>query len=199
MKLVREKGFKATTTDQIVALAGVSPRTLFNYFQGKDDAVLGLRTPAMTDEILRRDSEREDLYIFERITHLLLDIVMDSVQGPSYDQVVDLVSAYPELRFRLRTHNLACESVLADFLRTIDWIEFAKQGRRGPFIYFTPDPAEPVDPPTHYDEDLVQGGVCIASAIWRYLDYTKRLPLGEARDREIAQAVHNFRHLLRED
>lgn len=196
---MQEKGFKATTTDEIVAQAGVSPRTLFNYFQGKEDAVLGLRTPAMTEEILRRDSEREDLYIFERITHLLLDIVLESVQGPPYDQVVELVSAYPELRFRLRTHNLACESVLADFLRTIDWKEFARQGRRGPFIYFTPDSSDPGDHPTHYDEDLVQGGVCIASAIWRYLDYTKRLPLGDTRDQKVAQAVHNFRHLLRED
>lgn len=41
LDLVEEKGFEAVTTEEIAARAGVSARTLFNYFPSKDAAVLG--------------------------------------------------------------------------------------------------------------------------------------------------------------
>lgn len=39
--LVAELGLDAVTVDMVCARAGVSPRTFFNYFPTKDDAVLG--------------------------------------------------------------------------------------------------------------------------------------------------------------
>ena len=37
-----ERGLDAVSIDAICAKAGVSPRTFFNYFETKDDAVLGI-------------------------------------------------------------------------------------------------------------------------------------------------------------
>jgi len=41
-RLVREHGLDGVTVEAICAAAGISPRTFFNYFESKDDAVLGL-------------------------------------------------------------------------------------------------------------------------------------------------------------
>jgi AcrR family transcriptional regulator len=39
--LFAEKGFDATTIDEVAVAAGVSRRTLFNYFKSKEDLALG--------------------------------------------------------------------------------------------------------------------------------------------------------------
>lgn len=188
-----DKGLKATTTEEIADKAHVSPRTLFNYFAGKEDAVLGLRTPTLTDDILHKDSTRSNLYIFERIAHLLIDILVESIDGPTYPHIKELLNTYPELRFRMRTHHLACENVLADFLRTVDWSAFAERGRRGPIIH------QPHTENTPAPEHKVQAAICITSALLRYIDATQGIPHGPQRDILIKEAVLTFRHLLRED
>lgn len=42
-RLAAQHGLDAVTVDAICADAGVSPRTFFNYFESKDDAVLGIQ------------------------------------------------------------------------------------------------------------------------------------------------------------
>ncbi|WP_237224245.1 TetR/AcrR family transcriptional regulator [Rothia nasisuis] len=194
LTLVQEKGLKATTTDEIAEAAGVSPRTLFNYFASKEDAVLGLRAPTITDDILQKDAARQDLYIFERVAHLMLDIIVAAVTGPTFPRVRPLVQECPELRYRIKTHHIECEKTLADLLRTVNWVEFSASGRRGPWPYL---PATEADAST--SEPRLRAALCITSALLRYLDYTRGVPEEAERDQVIREAVQTFRHLLRED
>ncbi|NCT91775.1 TetR family transcriptional regulator [Cellulomonas sp. APG4] len=51
--LVEADGLEAVTVDAICRRAGVSTRTFFNYFESKDDAVLGLPPWRLDDEATR--------------------------------------------------------------------------------------------------------------------------------------------------
>lgn len=50
--LVMERGLDAVTVEDICAEVGVSPRTFFNYFPSKDDAVLGLEDFSVRPEVV---------------------------------------------------------------------------------------------------------------------------------------------------
>jgi AcrR family transcriptional regulator len=41
LRVVREQGLEGATVDEIARVADVSPRTFFNYFPSKEDAILG--------------------------------------------------------------------------------------------------------------------------------------------------------------
>ncbi|MGG7564831.1 TetR family transcriptional regulator [Rhodovulum sp. DZ06] len=45
LRLAREEGLDAVTTERIARAAGVSPRTFFNYFPNKEAAVIGTPVP----------------------------------------------------------------------------------------------------------------------------------------------------------
>jgi AcrR family transcriptional regulator len=51
LELVAERGLEHVSVDDIAARAEVSPRTFFNYFSAKDDAVLGLDPEAMDRQV----------------------------------------------------------------------------------------------------------------------------------------------------
>ncbi|HEX6421251.1 MAG TPA: TetR family transcriptional regulator, partial [Acidimicrobiales bacterium] len=51
LRLAREHGPEHVTVDDIAHAAGVSPRTFFNYFPSKDDAIAGV-VPSESSELL---------------------------------------------------------------------------------------------------------------------------------------------------
>ncbi|EPJ9400003.1 TetR/AcrR family transcriptional regulator [Enterobacter bugandensis] len=57
LKLFSEKGFEATTLDDIASTAGIARRTFFNYFSSKEEIILAWQNglpDALYAEILRR-------------------------------------------------------------------------------------------------------------------------------------------------
>ena len=58
LKLFSEKGFEATTLDDIAGTAGIARRTFFNYFSSKEEIILHWQNglpDALYGEIIRRD------------------------------------------------------------------------------------------------------------------------------------------------
>jgi AcrR family transcriptional regulator len=61
LRLVAERGLDGVSVDDIAERADVSPRTFFNYFSSKDDAVVGLdpRGPGLQAEAFRSRPAQE--------------------------------------------------------------------------------------------------------------------------------------------
>src|SRR6476661_4598044 len=94
--LALRDGLDKVTVDAISERADVSPRTFFNYFDSKGDAILGVRPPDVTEEILAAHRARYDgAELIESVIGLLI-----TVMGPS---IAD--SAFRETRMQVVRQN----------------------------------------------------------------------------------------------
>ena len=94
--LALRDGLDKVTIDAISERADVSPRTFFNYFDSKEDAILGVRPPDVTDEILAAHRARYDgSELIESLVGLLI-----TVMGP---MIAD--SAFRETRMQVVRQN----------------------------------------------------------------------------------------------
>ncbi|MDO4916621.1 MAG: helix-turn-helix domain-containing protein [Rothia sp. (in: high G+C Gram-positive bacteria)] len=196
VELVKKNGLKKTTTDEIAERAGISVRTFFNYFATKEDAVLGIKEPVVTESMIAADKKRQDTYIFDRVVLLMLDLVSDSLPEHSYQQFRKLAMENPEFRERFKVYLGKCERALEEFLRTIDWAEFNKNGRRGEFTFLEQAP-EIADDDVRWQKG--RASVKIATAVLRYIDLSQGIPDKVQREELVRDAVALFRNLLRED
>jgi len=99
LELFATKGFDATTIDDVAAAAGVSRRTLFNYFRSKEDLALG-SLAEQGELIAARFAERprkEDLWTSLRAAF----------------QVIDEIEIAPERRLEMVTLLFNTESLRA--------------------------------------------------------------------------------------
>lgn len=191
LKRVREHGMRGTTVEEIAQEAGVSPRTFFNYFPSKEDAVLGLREPVVSEEILETDRAHEDDNTIIRVTHLLWQILFQSFHYGKGNNLRAYYKEFPESTKRLKMHYVRCEQVLTEYLNTIDWVAFDAAGRRGPFPRRTP-----ADPLTDHLRERSRAKVQLASAVLRQLEFTRNLESEEEVARHIRQTVKTFQFLL---
>lgn len=101
--LVEANGFAATTIAAIADRAGVSRRTLFNYYATKEDAVLGLAETIIPAEAIDEFFEnRESGDRLARIVVLLARTTLNMRQsGTSRQELHRLATEYPELRERM--------------------------------------------------------------------------------------------------
>jgi len=97
-----EQGPDEVTVAQIAGAAGVSTRTFFNYFDSKEDAILGVRAPRITEEAIAmlRDTAAEPALL--RVSRLVTEVGASTI-GPGVDLVQrrELAAAHPRLRVRL--------------------------------------------------------------------------------------------------
>lgn len=118
-ELVMEHGLDATTIEAISERADVSPRTFFNYFPSKEDAVLGIDDVAVAAEL---DKVRE--YQGDPLV-AVFDLIYDVIEAggarshkPGLKR--DLLLAYPQLVTRQIVRVTALEGRLGEII--LGWL-----------------------------------------------------------------------------
>ncbi|MGY1615416.1 TetR/AcrR family transcriptional regulator [Geodermatophilus sp. SYSU D00691] len=115
LRLVAERGLEHVSVDDIAERADVSPRTFFNYFSGKDEAVLGLDPEASTRQIqaLRdRPAEESPLQALRAVQRVqAAEMATETELWPLRLTVID---AHPALVGRLAAAFGESERALAE-------------------------------------------------------------------------------------
>jgi AcrR family transcriptional regulator len=119
LELVAERGLEHVSVDDIAARADVSPRTFFNYFSSKDDAVLGLDPDAMqrqVTELRARPAEEPPVEALRAVARAqAAEMAADTDLWPLRLKVID---AHPVLVGRLAAafgeSERACAEAIAE-------------------------------------------------------------------------------------
>ena len=100
--LVMRDGIENATVDAISDLADVSPRTFFNYFDSKEDAILGLRDVVITDELVAEHIAAHPGYdAVESIVRLIVTMLGTSIDKHEVrSQRMELLLRHPQLMGR---------------------------------------------------------------------------------------------------
>jgi AcrR family transcriptional regulator len=97
--LVLQDGIEHTTVDSISAMADVSSRTFFNYFDTKEDAILGIRDEDVTPDVVRLHIASTDgADVVDSTIALLLHLVGPSVEGAAlHESRIEILRRHPQL------------------------------------------------------------------------------------------------------
>jgi AcrR family transcriptional regulator len=122
--LALERGLEDATVEAIAESAGISPRTFFNYFATKDDAVLGMRQPELDPVLVDKLNLEHD--VLDQLSRLLLAVYRSSFAGPDLARRHRLITQNPRLGQRRRELMVTAEDLvrqtLTDLLRAHpDW------------------------------------------------------------------------------
>jgi AcrR family transcriptional regulator len=103
VELVGARGLEAVTVRDIAEQVGVSPRTFFNYFESKEDAVLGI-SPMVSSEVL-------DAYVakaapaekpVDEVVRLIWEMLVGSIISErTFQSRLELMQAHPALSHRV--------------------------------------------------------------------------------------------------
>jgi AcrR family transcriptional regulator len=102
-EIVLRDGLEHATVDAICAAADVSARTFFNYFDRKEDAVIGVRDGELTDETIADElAAKPNAEPVERVIHLLFRILRPSIASTRLHKArIEIMKAHPELLGRM--------------------------------------------------------------------------------------------------
>ncbi|MFC4222403.1 TetR family transcriptional regulator [Lysinibacter cavernae] len=99
VKIVLRDGFDQATVDAMCAEANVSPRTFFNYFESKEDAILGVFDEKLDEASITEcvaASSTDD--ILESIMDVLFKLLGPSVSGVSLQKSrIEIIKQNPHL------------------------------------------------------------------------------------------------------
>jgi AcrR family transcriptional regulator len=114
LELVAERGLDAVSVDDIAARADVSPRTFFNYFPSKDDAVLGL-DPATPQRLAEAFSGRPESESPMQALHaVLLERAAKMAEEPElWPLRIQVIESHPVLLARLMADFAESERALS--------------------------------------------------------------------------------------
>lgn len=113
LELSAEGRFSDTTVDAIAERAGVSRRTFFNYYASKEDAVLGITPPQISEAAHARYMDRSTGDEFARTVRLFMDVLRDATGPPELmAERRALVDHHPELKRRIGMHVTTAESLV---------------------------------------------------------------------------------------
>ncbi len=114
LRLVAERGLDGVSVDDIAARADVSPRTFFNYFATKDEAVLGLDPAGLrrtAQALAERPADESTLAALRAVQRgQAEEMASESELWPLRLQVIE---ANPDLVGRLVTHFGEADRALA--------------------------------------------------------------------------------------
>jgi AcrR family transcriptional regulator len=121
VSLVLANGLENTTIDAICAAADVSSRTFFNYFESKEDAILGLRDPDLTDdaisEVLARGGTTDPV---ESIIRLLFGVLNPTIASSAlFSSRMRIVKEHPGLLGRMADQMQRMNEQFAAAIRPI--------------------------------------------------------------------------------
>jgi AcrR family transcriptional regulator len=97
--LVLRDGLDHATVDSISAMADVSSRTFFNYFDTKEDAVLGIRDSELDADAVAQHLARTDgADVIDSTVTLLLSVISPSIEGKAlHEQRHEVLRRHPQL------------------------------------------------------------------------------------------------------
>lgn len=102
------------TVEAIAERADVSPRTFFNYFASKEEAILGLREPSLDDDVLASFADVSDDELLEAVAQLLLDVSWGARNpGTTRQRIREVVQQHPALIQRQLSHLSQVEQTVS--------------------------------------------------------------------------------------
>jgi AcrR family transcriptional regulator len=119
--LVLKNGLEHTTLDAICEAANVSGRTFFNYFDSKEDAILGLQDTAITDEsmaaLLESHAGADPV---ELTVRLMFGVLNPSINSSTlFKSRMKIVQQHPELLGRMAAQMQRMTEQLTNAIRPI--------------------------------------------------------------------------------
>jgi AcrR family transcriptional regulator len=119
--LVLRDGLDHATVDSISSMADVSPRTFFNYFDTKEDAILGIKDIDLTPEVVALHMSRADgADVVESTVMLLLSLISPSIEGRTlHDQRHEVLRRHPQLFGRHMAQMSRMVDPLLDAITTV--------------------------------------------------------------------------------
>lgn len=119
LAVVLEYGYRKATVESICARAGVSTRTFFNYFESKDDALLGLHEMVLTAKILREHGERyAGAPAIESAVGLIM-LQFGHLLGRAQSARTQVLSENPQLHGRILSHIEASSQATITFIGSL--------------------------------------------------------------------------------
>lgn len=120
-ELVLRDGLEHVTLEAICDAAGVSIRTFFNYFDAKEDAILGIRDFEITDEIVADHVVAyEGADIVHSVVALLFRVLNPSITDSQlFRSRMEIVRRYPQLLGRMAAQFARKGEELIGAVRTV--------------------------------------------------------------------------------